>query len=215
MGKTYVQGEITDFTELSDEELIVRIQEGGADALDFLITKYQSFVKMKARSYFMMGGDREDIIQEGMIGLYKAIRDFRIDRLSSFKAFAELCITRQIITAIKTATRQKHIPLNTSVSLDKPVFDEESDRTLLDVIAGSVLDDPEDLMIHKEDFIQMEGEINKVLSGLEKQVLTLYLEGQSYQEISDELNRQVKSVDNALQRIKRKLERHMQVDVVF
>lgn len=169
---------------------------------------------MKARSYFMMGGDREDIIQEGMIGLYKAIRDFRTDRLASFRAFAELCITRQIITAIKTATRQKHIPLNTSVSLDKPVYDEESDRTLLDVISGSVLDDPEDLMIHKEDFIHMEGEINKVLSGLEKQVLSLYLEGQSYQEISDELNRQVKSVDNALQRIKRKLERHMQLDVV-
>ncbi|WP_435877173.1 RNA polymerase sporulation sigma factor SigH [Sporosarcina highlanderae] len=215
MGKTYVQGEIKDFTKLSDEELIVRIQEGGTDALDFLITKYQPFVKMKARSYFMTGGDREDIIQEGMIGLYKAIRDFRMDRLSSFRAFAELCITRQIITAIKTATRQKHIPLNTSVSLDKPVYDEDSDRTLLDVIGGSVLDDPEDLIIHKEDFIQMEGEINKVLSELEKQVLSLYLEGQSYQEISDELNRQVKSVDNALQRIKRKLERHMQVDVVF
>ncbi|MDW0116730.1 RNA polymerase sporulation sigma factor SigH [Sporosarcina thermotolerans] len=215
VGKQHVQGEIKDFTKLSDEELIVRIQEGGTDALDFLITKYQPFVKMKARSYFMTGGDREDIIQEGMIGLYKAIRDFRMDRLSSFRAFAELCITRQIITAIKTATRQKHIPLNTSVSLDKPVYDEESDRTLLDVIGGSVLDDPEDLMIHKEDFIQMEGEINKVLSELEKQVLSLYLEGQSYQEISDELNRQVKSVDNALQRIKRKLERHMQVDVVF
>uniref|UniRef100_UPI00403F4F62 RNA polymerase sporulation sigma factor SigH n=1 Tax=Sporosarcina sp. FSL W8-0480 TaxID=2954701 RepID=UPI00403F4F62 len=215
MGKQHVQGEIKDFTKLSDEELIVRIQEGGTDALDFLITKYQPFVKMKARSYFMTGGDREDIIQEGMIGLYKAIRDFRMDRLSSFRAFAELCITRQIITAIKTATRQKHIPLNTSVSLDKPVYDEESDRTLLDVIGGSVLDDPEDLMIHKEDFIQMEGEINKVLSELEKQVLSLYLEGQSYQEISDELNRQVKSVDNALQRIKRKLERHMQVGVVF
>ncbi|MDN4606548.1 RNA polymerase sporulation sigma factor SigH [Sporosarcina sp. F6_3S_P_2] len=215
VGKTYVQGEIKDFTKLSDEELIVRIQEGGTDALDFLITKYQPFVKMKARSYFMTGGDREDIIQEGMIGLYKAIRDFRMDRLSSFRAFAELCITRQIITAIKTATRQKHIPLNTSVSLDKPVYDEDSDRTLLDVIGGSVLDDPEDLIIHKEDFIQMEGEINKVLSELEKQVLSLYLEGQSYQEISDELNRQVKSVDNALQRIKRKLERHMQVDVVF
>ncbi|WP_339253092.1 RNA polymerase sporulation sigma factor SigH [Sporosarcina sp. FSL W8-0480] len=215
VGKQHVQGEIKDFTKLSDEELIVRIQEGGTDALDFLITKYQPFVKMKARSYFMTGGDREDIIQEGMIGLYKAIRDFRMDRLSSFRAFAELCITRQIITAIKTATRQKHIPLNTSVSLDKPVYDEESDRTLLDVIGGSVLDDPEDLMIHKEDFIQMEGEINKVLSELEKQVLSLYLEGQSYQEISDELNRQVKSVDNALQRIKRKLERHMQVGVVF
>ncbi|MFD1207073.1 MULTISPECIES: RNA polymerase sporulation sigma factor SigH [Sporosarcina] len=214
MGKTYALENLSDYTCLSDEEIIVLIQNGSTDALDYLITKYQSFVKMKARSYFMMGGDREDIIQEGMIGLYKAIRDFKGDRLSSFKVFAELCITRQIITAIKTATRQKHIPLNTSVSLDKPVFDEESDRTLLDVIAGSVLDDPEDLMIHKEDFNLMEEEINKVLSGLEKQVLSLYLQGQTYQEISDELNRQVKSVDNALQRIKRKLERHMQLDVV-
>ena len=169
---------------------------------------------MKGRSYFLIGGDREDIIQEGMIGLYKAIRDFKADRLSSFKAFAELCITRQIITAIKTATRQKHIPLNTSISLDRPVYAEDSDRTLLDMVAGPALDDPEDLIIHREDFSHMEEEMNKVLSGLEKQVLALYLEGQSYQEISDELNRQVKSVDNALQRIKRKLERYMQVDAV-
>lgn len=198
----------------SDEDIVEAVREGESEALEFLINKYRNFVRAKARSYFLIGADREDIIQEGMIGLYKAIRDFRMDRLASFRAFAELCITRQIITAIKTATRQKHIPLNTSVSLDKPVFDEESDRTLLDVISGSVLDDPEDLIIHKEDFIHMEGEINKVLSGLEKQVLSLYLEGQSYQEISDELNRQVKSVDNALQRIKRKLERHMQLDVV-
>ena len=209
--KAYVKGDMWDFTGLSDAEIIAIIHEGNTEALDFLITKYQPFVRLKARSYFLMGGDREDIIQEGMIGLYKAIRDFKEDRLSSFKAFAELCITRQIITAIKTATRQKHIPLNTSVSLDRPVFDEESDRTLLDVIAGPVLDDPEDLMIRKEDFIRMEEEMNKVLSGLEKQVLALYLEGQSYQEISDGLNRQVKSVDNALQRIKRKLERYMQV----
>ncbi|MBE1553136.1 RNA polymerase sporulation-specific sigma factor [Filibacter limicola] len=214
MKKIYVEGDISDFTVLSDGEIIAIIHRGNTDALNFLITKYQSFVRLKARSYFLIGGDREDIIQEGMVGLYKAIRDFKADRLSSFKAFAELCITRQIITAIKTATRQKHIPLNTSVSLDKPVFDEESDRTLLDVIAGPILDDPEDLMIHKEDFIQMEEEMNKVLSGLEKQVLALYLEGQSYQEISEELNRQVKSVDNALQRIKRKLERYMQVDAV-
>lgn len=212
--KTYVEGSISDFTGLSDGEIIVIIHEGNTDALNFLIRKYQSFVRLKARSYFLIGGDREDIIQEGMIGLYKAIRDFKEDRLSSFKAFAELCITRQIITAIKTATRQKHIPLNTSVSLDKPVFDEESDRTLLDVIAGPVLDDPEGLMIHREDFVQMEDEMNKVLSSLEKQVLALYLDGQSYQEISEELNRQVKSVDNALQRIKRKLERYMQVDTV-
>jgi RNA polymerase sporulation-specific sigma factor len=202
------------FTGLSDEEIIVIIQQGNTDALDFLITKYRPFVRMKGRSYFLIGGDQEDIIQEGMIGLYKAIRDFRPDRLSSFKAFAELCITRQIITAIKTATRQKHIPLNTSVSLDRPVYSEDSERTLLDVIAGPILDDPEDLMIHREDYDHMEEEINKVLSDLEKQVLTLYLEGQTYQEISDELNRHVKSVDNALQRIKRKLENYMQVDVV-
>ena len=213
--KTYVKGKVLDFTALSDEDIVAIIHEGNTDALDFLIRKYHSFVRLKGRSYFLVGGDREDIIQEGMIGLYKAIRDFKEDRLSSFKAFAELCITRQIITAIKTATRQKHIPLNTSVSLDKPVFDEESDRTLLDVIAGPVMDDPEGLMIHREDFVQMEDEMNKVLSGLEKQVLALYLDGQSYQEISEELNRQVKSVDNALQRIKRKLERYMQVETVW
>lgn len=212
--KTAYAPRTADFSTFSDEQLIGIIQEGNTDALDFLITKYQAFVRMKARSYFMMGGDKEDIIQEGMIGLYKAIRDFREDRLSSFKGFAELCIKRQIITAIKTATRQKHIPLNSSVSLDKPVYDEESDRTLLDVLTGPLNDDPEDLMIYKENFVQMEVEMNKVLSSLEKEVLGLYLDGQSYQEISEELNRQVKSVDNALQRIKRKLEKYMQVDVV-
>lgn len=215
VGKTYVQGRVLDFTALSDEEIIMIIQDGNSDALDFLITKYRSFVRLKGHSYFLIGGDKEDIIQEGMIGLYKAIRDFRSDRLSSFKSFAELCITRQIITAIKTATRQKHIPLNSSVSLDRPVFSEESDRTLLDMLSGPALDDPEDLIIHKEDFVHMEEEMNKVLSPLEKQVLTLYLEGQSYQEISIVLKREVKSVDNALQRIKRKLERYMKVDAVL
>lgn len=215
VGKTYVEGRVLDFTALSDEDLIAIIQDGNTEALDFLITKYLAFVRLKGRSYFLIGGDREDIIQEGMIGLYKAIRDFKPDRLNSFKGFAELCITRQIITAIKTATRQKHIPLNSSVSLDRPVFSEDSDRTMLDMLSGPFLDDPEDLIIHKEDFGQMEEEMNKVLSLLEKQVLTLYLDGQSYQEISDELNRQVKSVDNALQRIKRKLERYMKVDAVW
>ena len=212
--KTYIDGRVLDFTALSDEEIITIIHIGNTDALDYLITKYRSFVSLKGRSYFLTGGDREDIIQEGMIGLYKAIRDFRPDRLSSFKGFAELCITRQIITAIKTATRQKHIPLNSSISLDKPVFSEESDRTLLDMLSGSVNDDPEDLIISQEDYSHMENEMNKVLSSLEKQVLSLYLDGQSYQEISFELNRQVKSVDNALQRIKRKLERYMQFDTV-
>ena len=203
-----------EFASLSDEEIVELIHLGKSDVLDFLITKFQPIVRMKARTYFIIGGDREDIIQEGMIGLYKAIRDFRPDRLSSFKVFAELCITRQIITAIKTATRQKHIPLNTSISLDKPMYDEDQERTLLDIISGSTLDDPEDLIIHKENFSFMEEEMNKVLSGLEKEVLTLYLEGQSYREISEVLNRQVKSIDNALQRIKRKLEHSMAMDLV-
>jgi len=214
LGTVDVDDGVVNFTALSDEDIITIIHAGNMDALDYLITKYKSFVRLKGRSYFIIGGDREDIIQEGMIGLYKAIRDFKADRLSSFKGFAELCITRQIITAIKTATRQKHIPLNTSISLDKPVFTEDSERTLLDMISGPALDDPEDLIIHREDFTHMETEMNKVLSSLEKKVLALYLEGQSYQEISDELNRQVKSVDNALQRIKRKLERYMQIDAV-
>lgn len=203
-----------EFSAISDEEMIEQIHQGNSDVLEYLITKFQPIVRMKARTYFIIGGDREDIVQEGMIGLYKAIRDYRPDRLSSFKVFAELCITRQIITAIKTATRQKHIPLNTSISLDKPMYDEDQERTLLDIISGSALDDPEDLMIHKENFSFMEEEMNKVLSALEKEVLTLYLEGQSYREISEALNRQVKSIDNALQRIKRKLEHSMAADLV-
>ena len=124
----HVHVKLHQFEELPDDELVALVHNGDTEALDFLITKYRSFVRMKARSYFLIGADKEDIIQEGMIGLYKAIRDFRGDKLSSFRAFAELCITRQIITAIKTATRQKHIPLNSYVSLDKPIFDEESDR---------------------------------------------------------------------------------------
>lgn len=212
--KLFIEEQVLDFSTLPDDEIIAIIHEGNTDALDFLITKYRSFVRLKGRSYFLIGGDREDIIQEGMIGLYKAIRDFRPDRLSSFKGFAELCITRQIITAIKTATRQKHIPLNSSVSLDRPVYTEDSERTLLEMLSGPILDDPEDLIIHKEDFKHLEEEMNKVLSPLEKQVLALYLDGRTYQEISFELNRQVKSVDNALQRIKRKLELYLQVDVM-
>ncbi|WP_016993316.1 RNA polymerase sporulation sigma factor SigH, partial [Lysinibacillus boronitolerans] len=147
--------------------------------------------------------------QEGMIGLYKAIRDFKGDKLASFRAFAELCITRQIITAIKTATRQKHIPLNSYISLDKPIFDEESDRTLMDVLTGAIMDDPEELMIHREEFGYLEEKMSEILSELELQVLALYLDGQSYHEISAKLNRHVKSIDNALQRVKRKLERHL------
>jgi RNA polymerase sporulation-specific sigma factor len=159
----------------------------------------------------LIGADREDIIQEGMIGLYKAVRDYNKDKLTSFKAFAELCITRQIITAIKTATRQKHIPLNSYVSLNKPIYDEESDRTLLDVISGAKITDPEELIISREELASMESKIGEILSDLELEVLMLYLEGRSYQEIAVDLDRHVKSIDNALQRVKRKLERYLEL----
>jgi RNA polymerase sporulation-specific sigma factor len=196
---------------MEDEQLIESVHNGDSEALDFLIHKYRNFVRAKARSYFLIGADKEDIIQEGMIGLYKAIRDYKEDKLTSFKAFAELCITRQIITAIKTATRQKHIPLNSYVSLDKPIYDEDSDRTLMDVITGTKITNPEELIINREKYVNIEGKISELLSDLERKVLALYLDGQSYQEISEELNRHVKSIDNALQRVKRKLERYLEV----
>jgi len=195
---------------LVDEEVVDFAREGDDNALEYLINKYKNFVRAKARSYFLIGADREDIIQEGMIGLYKAIRDFRMDKLSSFRAFAELCITRQIITAIKTATRQKHIPLNSYVSLNKPIYDEDSDRTLLDVISGSKITDPEELIISREEFDDIEEKMGEILSSLEWKVLMSYLEGKSYQEIAEDLNRHVKSIDNALQRVKRKLERYLE-----
>ncbi|QQZ11355.1 RNA polymerase sporulation sigma factor SigH [Heyndrickxia vini] len=199
------------YVMMEDEQLIELVHKGDSDALDYLIQKYRNFVRAKARSYFLIGADKEDIVQEGMIGLYKAIRDYKEDKLTSFKAFAELCITRQIITAIKTATRQKHIPLNSYVSLDKPIYDEESDRTLMDVISGAKMMNPEELIINREKYGNIEGKISELLSDLERKVLALYLDGQSYQEISEELNRHVKSIDNALQRVKRKLERYLEV----
>jgi RNA polymerase sporulation-specific sigma factor len=198
------------FEEMPDEEIVEAAQTGDDLAQEFMINKYRNFVRAKARSYFLIGADREDIIQEGMIGLYKAIRDFKCDKLSSFRAFAELCITRQIITAIKTATRQKHIPLNSYISLNKPIYDEDSDRTLLDVISGTKISDPEELIISREEFDDIEEKMGEILSSLEWKVLMSYLEGKSYQEISVDLNRHVKSIDNALQRVKRKLERYLE-----
>jgi RNA polymerase sporulation-specific sigma factor len=190
-----------------DEEIVIEAQMENVRAQEYLINKYQSFVKAKAKSYFLIGADKEDIYQEGMIGLYKAIRDFKPDKLASFKAFAELCVTRQIITAIKTATRQKHIPLNTYVSLNKPIYDEESDRTLLDILSSLKVTDPEELVIGKEEMKHIENEISEVLSELEMEVLMSYLDGKSYQEIACDLDRHAKSIDNALQRVKRKLEK--------
>jgi len=195
------------FCDKLDEEVIILAKQGNINAQEYLISKYENFVKAKAKSYFLIGADKEDIYQEGMIGLFKAIRDFKSDKLSSFKAFAELCVTRQIITAIKTATRQKHIPLNTYVSLNKPIYDEESDRTLLDVLSEAKVSDPEELIINREELKHMYSEIGDVLSNLEMEVLMSYLDGKSYQEIASELDRHAKSIDNALQRVKRKLEK--------
>ncbi|HCG98311.1 MAG: RNA polymerase factor sigma-70 [Candidatus Aquicultor primus] len=198
------------FETLSDPQLVVTAREGNDAALEHLLHKYKNFVKIKARAYFLIGADWDDLVQEGMIGLYKAIRDYRDDRQASFRAFAELCITRQIITAIKTATRQKHIPLNSYVSLNRPVyFEDESDRLLADLLCGEEITDPIDLIISGEEMQSMRSSFSKILSELEAKVLKLYIDGRSYQEIADDLDRHVKSIDNALQRIKRKIELHL------
>lgn len=199
-----------DYDGMTDEEIALLAQQGDADASEYLLNKYKNFVRSKARSYFLVGADHEDIVQEGMIGLYKAIRDFREDKLSSFRAFAELCVTRQIITAIKTATRQKHIPLNNYVSLNRPIYDEDSDRTLLDVITEEAPTNPEEMLIDREDYCHIEGRIGEMLSPLEKEVLERYMDGKSYVEIAEDMGRHVKSIDNALQRIKRKLLKYLE-----
>lgn len=195
--------------ENNDSDTVVRAQNGDSDALEFILDKYKNLVSFKARLYFLAGADKEDIVQEGMIGLYKAVRDFNPEKQVNFRSFAELCITRQIITAIKTATRMKHQPLNTYVSLNKPAFGEESDKTMLDTITGSEGLDPEKIYIDYEDYKNIENKIGEMLSRLEWQVLTLYLSGKSYHEIAAQLGRPEKSVDNALQRIKAKIETYV------
>lgn len=198
------------YENMVDEEIVMLAKDGDSVAEEYLIYKYRNFVKVKTKSYFLIGGDKDDIYQEGMIGLYKAIRDFRPNKLSSFRAFAELCITRQIITAIKTATRQKHIPLNSYVSLNKPMYDEDSDRTLMDVLSTIKISDPEELMISNEETCKIQSKMSEVLSDLEMEVLSDYLDGKSYQEIACDLDRHAKSIDNALQRVKRKLEKFLE-----
>ncbi|MGH2726406.1 MAG: RNA polymerase sporulation sigma factor SigH [Actinomycetota bacterium] len=197
--------------DASDESIVELARAGDEVALEHLLIRYKNFTRVKARSYFLIGADKEDIVQEGMIGLYKAIRDFQAERQSSFRAFAELCITRQIITAIKSATRQKHIPLNSYVSLNRPVSHEDGDqdRVLVDVLATHAAADPVELVISSEEVRSMQTSFSEILSDLEAHVLHLYLEGKSYQEIAAGLKRHVKSIDNALQRIKRKVEAHM------
>lgn len=209
----YKKAEAEVYEGMEDEMLVKNAKNGDSVALDYLVRKYKNFVGAKSRAYFLIGADSEDIMQEGMIGLYKAVRDFNLNKRTSFRIFAELCVTRQIITAIKTATRQKHIPLNSYISLNKPVYDEQSDRTLIDFVDGMKITDPEDLIISKEQVKNIEIKIGEVLSELELEILKLYVGGRSYQEISELSNRDVKSIDNALQRVKRKLERCLDLQI--
>ena len=196
-------------SDLADEELVTLFHLGDLTALDILLARYRRFARAKARGYFLAGGDTDDIEQEGMIGLFKAIRDFRHDRQSSFRAFAELCVTRQIITAIKTACRQKHQPLNRYVSLwGLRVVDDPSEH-LIEELLDQQVPDPADEVVSLEGQAAMRTALVGLLSTFEVDVLRLHLDGCSYQEISDTLGRQVKAVDNALQRIKRKLEAHL------
>jgi RNA polymerase sporulation-specific sigma factor len=198
------------FVDATDDELVKRARAGDETALEYLLARYKNFARVKARNYFLVGADKEDIVQEGMIGLYKAIRDFQSDRQASFRAFAELCIQRQIITAIKTATRLKHVPLNGYVSMQKPIQDDGEDRVLADVIGQDPAADPAEMVISREEVDAMQTSFREILSELEARVLHLYLEGKSYQDIAEQLRRQVKSIDNALQRIKRKIEGHIE-----
>jgi RNA polymerase sporulation-specific sigma factor len=198
------------YEALDDGKLIRLSGMGNTQAQATILAKYKYLVKLKVKSYFLIGADKEDLIQEGMIGLYKAIQDFREDKDTSFKAFAELCITRQIITAIKGATRQKHLPLNQYISLSKSLDQEDdSNSSLDDIIPESYVCDPVDMLITYEEIGDIKYCFNELLSKLEATVLGLYMDGNTYQDIAAKIDRQVKSIDNALQRVKRKLDTYL------
>lgn len=196
----------TPFGTLVDEEVLLHVQRGDKVAVEYLIDKYEGIVRKKANIYFLIGSDRDDVVQEGLIGLYKAICDYDENKRSSFRSFAELCITRQIITSIKSATRLKHAPLNSYVSLYKPVHEEESDRILLDTIDNYEAVDPHELLVSREKYQVIRETLMKALTKLEWDVLCLYIQGLTYEEIAANIGRHEKSIDNALQRIKRKVE---------
>lgn len=199
---------LDDFHTLTDEELLDLVHEKEDYALDFLMNKYKLLVEKKSRSYFLMGAGKDDIVQEGMIGLFKAIRDYDTDKEASFYSFADLCVTRQMITAVKASTRQKHMPLNSYVSLNKPSYQDEEDRPeLIDSFSAGRISNPEELYIGRENLHIIENELIDKLSKMEKEVLQLYIDGTSYVEVAEILGRPIKSVDNALQRIKKKVEK--------
>jgi RNA polymerase sporulation-specific sigma factor len=196
--------------ELDDHYLVALAKEGKPDAYDAIVRRYRGFVRLKASSYFLLGGESDDLIQEGLLGLYKAVRDYRTDRESSFRNFAELCITRQIITAVKTATRNKHTPLNQYVSFSQsPAAAGDSDSTLDEILPGPTAFDPVNQVIATEELESLVSCLSSVLSDLESRVLSLYLDGYSYEVIAEKLDCDTKTVDNALQRVKRKVGTHL------
>ncbi|MBA3292052.1 MAG: RNA polymerase sporulation sigma factor SigH [Actinobacteria bacterium] len=195
---------------LEDAQLVAQARTGEEREIEVLLTRYRNFARSKARSYFLAGSEREDVVQESMIGLYKAIRDFDPDQETPFRAFAELCISRQILTAIKTANRHKHQPLNSSVSLDAPAYgDDESTSVADQFMSPARTSDPAELVISAEEIEALRASMSRSLTELEGDVLALYMDGKSYEEIAGTLGNHVKSIDNALQRIKRKLQRHL------
>lgn len=193
-----------DFTQMTDEDLIKIIKSGDKHALNFLLERYKELVNMKTSKYFMIGAEKEDIFQEGMIGLFKAIKGYDSDKQNSFKTFANLCIERQLITAIKTSNRQKHMPLNSYLSLNTAAYDEEDSDSLIEIFNSHTVEDPLDTITKKEYYKYVEDNIDKNLSGFEKQVLQKYIQGKSYVTIAEQLDAPVKSVDNAIQRIRKK-----------
>ncbi|MBR4658713.1 MAG: RNA polymerase sporulation sigma factor SigH [Clostridia bacterium] len=200
-----------EYGSLTDEELVALAKQFDSAASDELYHRYKNIVRGKARPYFLAGADRDDLIQEGMIGLFKAIRDYNFEKNDSFRPFAEICIVRQILTAIKQATRFKHLPLNKYESLYSTVYDEDSEKQLMDVISVSSALDPEELYIKQELSRSVEEAVNSSLTPLERAVLECFLDGLSYSEIAQELDHSVKSVDNALQRIRKKLEKILDI----
>ena len=192
------------YNEISDEKLIKQIRLGDIDAQNYLLEKYKSLVNMKANRFFLVGAESDDMIQEGMIGLFKAIQSFNLEKNNSFKTFANLCIERQLITAIKTSNRQKHIPLNSSFSLNTSAYDENDDTSVMEILETNFVEDPLDTITKREYMEFIENRIDKNLSGFEKQVLSRYIQGESYVDIANRLNSPVKSIDNAIQRIRKK-----------
>ncbi len=193
------------YQELKDEELLVMSSRGNKHAEEELLCRYKNYVRKKVRPYFLVGADTDDIVQEGMIGLYKAIRDYKVNKNDNFKAFADLCITRQVITAVKTSLRNKHAPLNSYISLNRPVYDDDNSMTFYDLITKATASDPEEVVIDNETTKEINDKIVNTLSKFEYLVFKRFLQGNSYAEIAEETGKTLKSIDNALQRIKKKI----------